>query len=109
MGKKRAERQQLEQLLKTSNSINTTFYLNLYNKGQSYIAVKKQIDNKLANIKRRKNEANKLKKQQEIAKKAKEEAKRKEEEAKRKAIENQMYFNQQSQLEAQKAANEARK
>tara|TARA_B100000427_G_scaffold75_1_gene75 strand:+ start:4597 stop:8832 length:4236 start_codon:yes stop_codon:yes gene_type:complete len=107
--KKRAERQQLEQLLKTSNSINTTFYLNLYNKGQSYNAVKKQIDNKLANIKRRKNEANKLKKQQENAKKAAEELKRKEEEARRKAMENQMYFNQQSQLEAQKAANEARK
>ena len=107
--KKRAERQQLEQLLKTSNSINTTFYLNLYNKGQSYNAVKKQIDNKLANIKRRKNEANKLKKQQENAKKAAEELKRKEEEARRKAMENQMYLNQQSQLEAQKAANEARK
>jgi len=107
--KKKAERQKLEQLLKTSNSINTTYYIGLFNQGQSYNAVKKQIDNKLANIKSRKNAANELKKQQENAKKAKEEAKRKEEEAKRKAIENQMYFNQQSQLEAQKAANEARK
>ena len=107
--KKRAGRQQLEQLLKTSNSINTTFYLNLYNKGQSYNAVKQQIDNKLSNIKRRKNDANKLKKQQENAKKAAGEAKRKEDEARRKAMENQMYFNEQSQLEAQKAANEARK
>ena len=107
--KKKAERQKLEQLLKTSNSINTTYYIGLFNKGQSYNAVKKQIDNKLANIKRRKNTANELKKQQEIAKKAAEEAKQKEEEAKRKAMENQMYFNQQSQLEAQKAANEARK
>ena len=107
--KKRAERQKLEQLLKTSNSINTTFYLNLYNKGQSYNAVKQQIDNKLSNIKRRKNAANELKKQQENAKKAAGEAKRKEDEARRKAMENQMYFNEQSQLEAQKAANEARK
>lgn len=107
--KKKAERQQLEQLLKTSNSINTTYYIGLFNKGQSYNAVKKQIDNKLANIKSRKKAANELKKQQENAKKAAEEAKRKEEEAKRKAMENQMYFNQQSQLEAQKAANEARK
>ena len=107
--KKRAGRQQLEQLLKTSNSINTTFYLNLYNKGQGYNAVKQQIDNKLANIKRRKNDSNKLKKQQENAKKAAEEAKRKEEEARRKAMENQMYLNEQSQLEAQKAANNARK
>ena len=107
--KKRAGRQQLEQLLKTSNSINTTFYLNLYNKGQGYNAVKQQIDNKLANIKRRKNDSNKLKKQQENAKKAAGEAKQKEEEARRKAMENQMYFNEQSQLEAQKAANEARK
>ena len=107
--KKKAERQQLEQLLKTSNSINTTYYIGLFNQGQSYNAVKKQIDNKLANIKRRKNTANELKKQQENAKKAAEEAKRKEEEARRKAMENQMYFNQQSQLEAQKAANEARK
>jgi len=107
--KKRAGRQQLEQLLKTSNSINTTFYLNLYNKGQSYNAVKQQIDNKLSNIKRRKNDANKLKKQQENAKKAAGEAKRKEDEARRKAMENQMYLNEQSQLEAQKAANEARK
>ena len=107
--KKRTERQQLEQLLKTSNSINTTYYIGLFNKGQSYNAVKKQIDNKLANIKRRKNAANELKKQQENAKKAAEELKRKEEEARRKAMENQMYLNQQSQLEAQKAANEARK
>ena len=107
--KKRAGRQQLEQLLKTSNSINTTFYLNLYNKGQSYNAVKQQIDNKLSNIKRRKNDANKLKKQQENAKKAAGEAKQKEDEARRKAMENQRYFNEQSQLEAQKAANEARK
>ena len=107
--KKRAERQKLEQLLKTSNSINTTYYIGLFNQGQSYNAVKKQIDNKLANIKSRKNAANELKKQQENAKKAKEEAKRKEEEARRKAMENQMYLNQQSQLEAQKAANEARK
>ena len=107
--KKKAERQQLEQLLKTSNSINTTYYIGLFNKGQSYNAVKKQIDNKLANIKRRKNAANELKKQQENAKKAAEELKRKEEEARRKAMENQMYLNQQSQLEAQKAANEARK
>ena len=107
--KKRAERQKLEQLLKTSNSINTTFYLNLYNKGQSYNAVKQQIDNKLSNIKRRKNAANELKKQQENAKKAAGEAKRKEDEARRKAMENQMYLNEQSQLEAQKAANEARK
>ena len=107
--KKRAERQKLEQLLKTSNSINTTFYLNLYNKCQSYNAVKQQIDNKLSNIKRRKNAANELKKQQENAKKAAGEAKRKEDEARRKAMENQMYFNEQSQLEAQKAANEARK
>ena len=107
--KKKAERQQLEQLLKTSNSINTTYYIGLFNKGQSYNAVKKQIDNKLANIKSRKNAANELKKQQEIAKKAKEEAKQKEEEARRKVMENQMYFNEQSQLEAQKAANEARK
>ena len=107
--KKRTERQQLEQLLKTSNSINTTYYIGLFNKGQSYNAVKKQIDNKLANIKRRKNAANELKKQQENAKKAAEELKRKEEEARRKSMENQMYLNQQSQLEAQKAANEARK
>ena len=107
--KKRTERQQLEQLLKTSNSINTTYYIGLFNKGQSYNAIKKQIDNKLANIKRRKNAANELKKQQENAKKAAEELKRKEEEARRKAMENQMYLNQQSQLEAQKAINEARK
>ena len=107
--KKRAGRQQLEQLLKTSNSINTTYYIGLFNQGQSYNAVKQQIDNKLANIKRRKNDANKLKKQQENAKKAAGEAKRKEDEARRKAMENQMYFNEQSQLEAQKAANEARK
>jgi len=107
--KKRAERQKLEQLLKTSNSINTTYYIGLFNKGQSYNAVKQQIDNKLANIKSRKNAANELKKQQENAKKAAEEAKRKEEEARRKAMENQMYFNEQSQLEAQKAANNARK
>ena len=107
--KKRAERQKLEQLLKTSNSINTTYYIGLFNKGQSYNAVKQQIDNKLANIKSRKNAANELKKQQENAKKAAEEAKRKEDEARRKAMENQMYLNEQSQLEAQKAANEARK
>ena len=107
--KKRAERQKLEQLLKTSNSINTTYYIGLFNKGQSYNAVKQQIDNKLANIKSRKNAANELKKQQENAKKAAEEAKRKEEEARRKAMENQMYLNEQSQLEAQKAANNARK
>ena len=107
--KKRAERQKLEQLLKTSNSINTTYYIGLFNQGQSYNAVKQQIDNKLANIKSRKNAANELKKQQENAKKAAEEAKRKEEEARRKAMENQMYFNEQSQLEAQKAANNARK
>ena len=107
--KKRAERQQLEQLLKTSNSINTTYYIGLFNQGQSYNAVKQQIDNKLANIKSRKNAANELKKQQENAKKAAGEAKRKEDEARRKAMENQMYFNEQSQLEAQKAANEARK
>ena len=107
--KKRAERQKLEQLLKTSNSINTTYYIGLFNKGQSYNAVKQQIDNKLANIKSRKNAANELKKQQENAKKAAGEAKRKEDEARRKAMENQMYFNEQSQLEAQKAANEARK
>ena len=107
--KKIAERQKLEQLLKTSNSINTTYYIGLFNKGQSYNAVKQQIDNKLANIKSRKNAANELKKQQENAKKAAEEAKRKEEEARRKAMENQMYLNEQSQLEAQKAANNARK
>ena len=107
--KKRAERQKLEQLLKTSNSINTTYYIGLFNQGQSYNAVKQQINNKLANIKSRKNAANELKKQQEIAKKAAEEAKRKEDEARRKAMENQMYFNEQSQLEAQKAANNARK
>ena len=107
--KKRAERQKLEQLLKTSNSINTTYYIGLFNKGQSYNAVKQQIDNKLANIKSRKNAANELKKQQENAKKAAEEAKRKEEEARRKAMEHQMYLNEQSQLEAQKAANNARK
>jgi len=107
--KKRAGRQQLEQLLKTSNSINTTYYIGLFNQGQSYNAVKQQIDNKLANIKSRKNAANELKKQQENAKKAAGEAKRKEDEARRKAMENQMYFNEQSQLEAQKAANEARK
>lgn len=99
----------MEQLLKTSNSINTTYYIGLFNKGQSYNAVKQQIDNKLANIKSRKNAANELKKQQENAKKAAEEAKRKEEEARRKAMENQMYLNEQSQLEAQKAANNARK
>ena len=107
--KKRAERQKLEQLLKTSNSINTTYYIGLFNQGQSYNAVKQQINNKLANIKSRKNAANELKKQQENAKKAAEEAKRKEEEARRKAMENQMYLNEQSQLEAQKAANNARK
>ena len=107
--KKRAERQKLEQLLKTSNSINTTYYIGLFNQGQSYNAVKQQINNKLANIKSRKNAANELKKQQENAKKAAGEAKRKEDEARRKAMENQMYFNEQSQLEAQKAANNARK
>tara|TARA_B100001769_G_scaffold233792_1_gene197385 strand:+ start:4068 stop:8342 length:4275 start_codon:yes stop_codon:yes gene_type:complete len=107
--KKRAERQKLEQLLKTSNSINTTYYIGLFNQGQSYNAVKQQINNKLANIKSRKNAANELKKQQEIAKKAAGEAKRKEDEARRKAMENKMYFNEQSQLESQKAANNARK
>ena len=107
--KKRAERQKLEQLLKTSNSINTTYYIGLFNQGQSYNAVKQQINNKLANIKSRKNAANELKKQQEIAKKAAEEARRKEEAAAKKIAENNFYRNQQSEIDSQKAINNARK